>query len=90
MNKVHTLSWCNGHMPIPKLRDDIIHKLPGDGPSLSNPDEESISGHMPNPESDDNTDIAAEEVGLYKQPTDRPLKLNIAKQINDAEKSRHG
>jgi hypothetical protein len=77
-------------MPIPKLRDDIEHKLPGDAPSLSNPDEESMGGHMPNPESDDNTDVAAAKVGLYNQKTERPLKLNIAKQINDAEKSRHG
>jgi hypothetical protein len=54
-------------------------------------DEQSSFGRMPNPEEVQEKDTLeqAQDMGLYtKSDDEHPAKLNIAKQINDAEKYR--
>lgn len=54
-------------------------------------DEQSSFGSMPNPEEVQEKDALeqAQDMGLYtKSDDEHPAKLNIAKQVNDAEKYR--
>ena len=49
--------------------------------------EESVSGSMPDPESDDDMLENAWKMGLYtKDDEEHPQELNIAKEIEKAEK----
>lgn len=53
-----------------------------------NTGEQSISGATPDPESDDNVLDAAKEAGLYeKADEEHPQELNIAEEIEEAEKA---
>ncbi len=54
--------------------------------------EQSISGHMPSPDSDDDIEEQAHAVGIHLDETeDTPTELNIGKDIADAEQAhRHG
>ncbi len=51
--------------------------------------EQSISGHMPDPEKDDDVLEAAKRTGLYTEATEQePVKVGIAQQVEKAEKER--
>ncbi|MBD3250805.1 MAG: hypothetical protein GF381_04550 [Candidatus Pacebacteria bacterium] len=53
--------------------------------------ETSASGHMPEPEVDDNALEMAQEPGLYLDADEEnPVELNLAKQVEQAEKERRG
>ncbi len=53
--------------------------------------EQAVSGDMPHPESDDDTLLNSHQVGLRLDETEEnPLPLNMAADINNAERSRHG
>ncbi len=52
-------------------------------------DEESVSGHMTNPESDDSIDEQVEEVGLYQDGDDNEVQeVDVAGEVEKAERSR--
>ncbi len=52
-------------------------------------DEQSVSGHMPDPEGDDDTLEAAKKTGLYTEATEEePVKVGIAEQVDKAEQER--
>jgi len=58
--------------------------------SPQNLDEASCSGHMTDLESDDNVLDNIHEMGLYlSSDEEHPAELNIAKEIDKAEKYRH-
>lgn len=58
--------------------------------SPQNQDEASCSGHMTDLESDDNMLDNVHEMGLYLSvDEEHPKELNIAKEIDKAEKYRH-
>lgn len=52
-------------------------------------DQQAASGHMPDPEVDDNALDMAQRAGLYTEAGEEdPKELNVAKQVDQAEKSR--
>lgn len=61
-------------------------------PTPQNIDERSVSGHMPDPNSDDDIDEVAHKVGLHTDERDEePEELDLAQEISEAEKAhRHG
>lgn len=50
----------------------------------------SISGHMPDPTTDDDVSESAEKVGLYteNEPGEDPAELDVAEEVEEAEESR--
>lgn len=46
----------------------------------------SISGSMPDPESDDDLDKATSDVGLYDEPGEKNQESNVAEEVEEAEK----
>lgn len=81
--------------PLGEWPEDKKH---GEVQTPQNIGESSESGHMPDPESDDDIDQMASEMGLYEEtsPTassenpENPQEVNIAEEIEEAEKSRFG
>jgi|GEM_PF-4210881 len=54
-------------------------------------DEEWVGGSMPDPEINEDTLEMSQDVGLYEDAKeDEPEELDIAGQVEKAEKSRHG
>lgn len=51
-------------------------------------DETSVSGHMPDPESDDNTDEVVAEVGLYADQDEYNQPVDVAEEVREAEENR--
>lgn len=51
--------------------------------------EESVSGHMPDPESDDSVDEQTRKVGLYGDTEEAPEEVDVAEEVEEAEQSRH-
>lgn len=62
-----------------------------DGQVVSTPENsgsQAVSGHMPDPESDDDVTAAAHQVGLHLDESyEEPHELDIGAEINDAEKA---
>lgn len=52
-------------------------------------DESWAGGHMPGPLSDDSVDDLVEKMDLYQDNEDGVEELDIAEQVNQAERSRH-
>lgn len=54
-------------------------------------DQQSASGHMPDPKVDDNALDMAQTAGLYTgaEEGEEPKEVDVAKQVKQAEKSRH-
>lgn len=51
--------------------------------------EQSVSGHMPDPESDDSVLEQAQKAGLYNNANEEePVKVGIAQQVRQAEEQR--
>ncbi len=54
-------------------------------------DQTSASGHMPDPETDDDVDEMTKKAGLYEDADeDEPKEVNIAKQVKQDELERRG
>ena len=76
--------------PISLIEDPREPKI---DPALTPPevqDEEWVGGSMPDPEIDEDTKQIANDMGLYEGEEDEPEELDIAGQVDKAEKSRRG
>lgn len=52
-------------------------------------DEEWAGGQMPGADSDDSVDELVEEMDLYQKDEDGVEELDIAEEVNQAERNRH-
>lgn len=52
-------------------------------------DETDAMGHMPGPGADDSVDELVAEMQLYEGDDDEAQEVNLAAQVNEAERSRH-
>ena len=70
----------------------IVHpSTASDSRTPQRQDEESAAGHMSTPDSDDAIDEQTAAVGLYENDEDVAEELDIAGQINEAERlHQHG
>ena len=69
-------------------KPDTSHITPDNAEELppQQRDEQSISGHMPSPKSDNDVNEVTNQMGIYTQ--DNTQEVNIAKQLMDAERAR--
>ncbi len=78
----------NDLQPGEEILPDLEEKKEQEPPEVEGA--QSISGHIPNPSTDDNVSDTAEKVGLYteNEPGENPDELNVAEELEKAEESR--
>ena len=70
------------------MNTDSVHKILNEATPPSVKGEQSISGDMPHPESDDDTLLNSHQVGLrLDEDYENPQPLNIAADVDAAERS---
>lgn len=93
MNNDNTTQKPSDHTPggIIEIPLETLDEVNNESPlSPAEADELGVSGTTPDPESDDNMLDNAQDVGLYTDSNEEePVELNIADQIEKAEKYHH-